>query len=303
MMHTFILTRFALHLWTHDKHGEEMAWERWLEERFGLFERWCLPSLMGQTRQDFRWLLLVSDTLPDWAEERMRKCQERCPQICWIRVGDGMDNKDSRPVGFHAEGSHFGFARMFQRAVGRCLEELEAQGRLHAGDRCLTTYLDNDDELMPDFVERVQFWATRVKPGTFVSFDYGYQEFVEINLRTRIYYPNNHFITLVEEVNDSQIVSFSENQFIRFFDNQVPQFPKTCYGYGSHFLLEKRGAAPVFHVTDRRHPMWTEVIHGHNVDNDVKMTLDTKVVRGSIKSRCLFVVRALGQIWRRSMQT
>lgn len=70
----------------------------------------------------------------------------------------------------------------------------------------------------------------------------------------------------------SEIISSAENPSVR-----------TCYGYGSHFDIEKRKVASVHHITYIEKPMWVEVIHKDNVDNDVKMTLDTSF----INDKCL----------------
>ena len=43
----FILTRFNILLWRKDKSGSPVRSREWLEHRFSLFERFCLPSLMG----------------------------------------------------------------------------------------------------------------------------------------------------------------------------------------------------------------------------------------------------------------
>ena len=42
-----------------------------LETRFGLFERFALPSLKAQTDQGFETVILVGDAFPDWARERL----------------------------------------------------------------------------------------------------------------------------------------------------------------------------------------------------------------------------------------
>ena len=68
------------------------------------------------------------------------------------------------------------------------------------------------------------------------------------------------------------------------------------------------------HIHEKKHPMWIEIIHEENVDNDVKMTLDTHIVHDNdilrrvfsldidIESQHFFafVLRGLKQVWRRS---
>src|SRR5271165_6215499 len=44
----------------------------WLEERFELFERYCLPSVIAQSAQDFRWHIYFDRHTPDQYLERIR---------------------------------------------------------------------------------------------------------------------------------------------------------------------------------------------------------------------------------------
>src|ERR1700735_3717087 len=44
----------------------------WLQERFRLFEKYCLPSVLGQTDQNFRWLLFFDRATPEPFATRAR---------------------------------------------------------------------------------------------------------------------------------------------------------------------------------------------------------------------------------------
>lgn len=192
------------------------------------------------------------------------------------------------------------FADIFRQVVA---VDLKQKG-WKDGDLCLTTYLDNDDCIARTFVEQVQkecvgFGLSRDQKR-FLSFDYGLQTFTQLrHFSTRIHYPNNHFLTLAECLSSAE----SSLSAIR-----------TCYGFGSHFLLERRGLARVAHINNREQPMWIEIIHEENVDNDVKMTFDTHVVKDKdllkrdfslnvdidTNHRLAFCFRALKQVWRRT---
>ena len=282
MIHHYLLTRFNLALWQEDKTGNVIDRGEWLERRMSFFETYCLPSVMGQTCQEFRWILLVDADTPAAYREQIKAYRLLCPQIHFIGV---------KPQ------YAFRFADVFRQVV---MADLQKKG-FDEGDLCLTTYLDNDDCIAKTFVERVQAECLRfnLQPNEkrFLSFDYGLQLFTDLHhLSTRILYPNNHFLTLAEclPLDVSTI--------------------RTCYGFGSHFLLEKRGLAEVRHIKDKAHPMWVEVIHEENVDNDVKMTFDTHVVNDkhllksdfslnvdiATKHRLAFCFRALKQVWRRT---
>lgn len=282
-MHHFLLTRFNLWLWNKDKKGAEIDRERWLEERLELFERFTLPSVLNQSCRDFEWVMLVDKETPESLKRRIQQYKEQCPQMHLVPV--------RREAGWM-------FAQVFAEYVTQRLRALEAT----EDDLCLTTYLDNDDCLHRDYVGRVQELAGTMESGTFIALDYGLQYFTELGLATRISYPNNHFISLVERVAEHKSI-------------------KTCYGYGSHFLLEEKGLAQVCHIREKNLPMWIEVIHDKNVDNDVKMTLDTLPlsekslgipvayylwkefgieVPVSSKQMGRYLARVLKQMWRRT---
>lgn len=282
MIHHYFLTRFNLALWQEDKNGKTIDRGKWLERRMDFFETYCLPSVMGQTCQEFRWILLVDADTPAAYRERIKAYRSLCPQIHFVGV--------KLQYAFH-------FANVFRQVV---MADLQKKG-FYEGDLCLTTYLDNDDCIAKTFAKRVQAECLNfhLQPNEkrFLSFDYGLQLFTDLyHLSTRILYPNNHFLTLAECL---PLGAYTI---------------RTCYGFGSHFLLEKRGLAEVHHIKDKAHPMWVEVIHDENVDNDVKMTFDTHVVKDkhllksdfslnvdiATKHRLAFCFRALKQVWRRT---
>lgn len=245
MLHHFILTRFNIRLFRYDKYGHNIEPQSWFEERLELFETYTLPSIIGQTCQDFTWILLVDSETPAVYREKMMEYRKRCPQITFVAV---------KPQ--HG----WQFAQMFQQVVDKMLKERSAK----EGDLCLTTYFDNDDCLHKDYIKTIHDWLQNdnkisLEDG-FLVFDYGIQYFTELGIATRVKYSNNHFMTLFEKVSSAKS-------------------PSTCYGYGSHIDVEKRKAAPVHHIADAERPMWVEVIHKDNVDNDVMMRLDNCFIK------------------------
>ncbi len=52
-----------------------------MARRFYLFENLCLPSLMAQTNQNFRMIVLASDIMPDVYKERLAAVTSDVPQI------------------------------------------------------------------------------------------------------------------------------------------------------------------------------------------------------------------------------
>lgn len=277
MTRHYILTRFNLYLWRKDKNGDTFNRRQWIEERIALFEQYTLPSLSAQTCQDFTWILLLTE---DEGETKMHdkvtEWQKLCPQIM--------------PVWVPKEHGKY-FTQYFKKAVYSDAEALLSQNNLVL----LTTYLDNDDVIANDYVATVQQMAETIDDNRFISFDYGVQYFTQLGIATRICYPNNHFMTYVEHPQEGGKIM-------------------TCFGYGSHFLLEQKKLARVSHIKRKDHLMWMEVVHQDNVDNDVKMTLDTRLITdrpaywgcslqwsdSPVKSFiCQWMPRAVGQMQRR----
>lgn len=276
-IHHFLLTRFNLRLWSHDKTEETIDPSQWLTRRMQLFETYCLPSVMGQTVTDFAWVLLLDAATPPTFVEQLRGCKKRFPKIHLVHVRSDSGAR---------------YAEIFSQVVAHALSARKAT----EGDLCLTTYLDNDDCLARDFVEQTQQRCLSLQPPCFLAFDYGLQVFTEMeHFATCIRYPNNHFVTLAERVAGTIFM------------------PATCYGYGSHFFLESHHLARVEHTGSSDRPMWVELIHHGNIDNDVKMTLhmsfaaDAGLLRERFnvaadihpRHRLAFFCRAIGQMWRR----
>lgn len=77
----FIITRFNLNLYAQDKHDLPTRTDRWLEHRFEVFERYCLPSVAAQTSGNFTWLCLFDAATPESCRRRIEGYKARCPQF------------------------------------------------------------------------------------------------------------------------------------------------------------------------------------------------------------------------------
>lgn len=232
----YILTRFNLHLWTKDKKRNETRTDEWLKQRFELFEKICLPSIMNQTNQTFKWIVLFDSETPEFYKKKIQHYQNICKLFC--------------PYFVEAYKSRY-FVSVFREEIQKRIEKNT--------NFLITTYLDNDDALHKNYIEEIQ--QMEVKRPTFVSYVYGIQYYTELNIATRVPYTNNHFISLAEPLNDNQ-TNF-----------------KTVYGYGSHVDINKHKRTETVYIKNPQQDRWIEVIHETNMDNDVKMTFDTKLIK------------------------
>ena len=119
-MQHFILTRFNLLLWNKDKEGNLVRTTKWLEHRFLLFEKYCLPSISNQTCKSFEWIVLFDNSTPDTYKKKISEFQQKCLQLIPIYVSP-------------KEGRYF--AQIFRDEVAKRIKD----------KRVITTYLDNDD--------------------------------------------------------------------------------------------------------------------------------------------------------------
>ena len=170
----FLLTRFNILLWRQDKEGKKVRTTKWLEHRFSLFEKYCLPSIKNQTCQYFEWIVLFDSMTPDRFKERIACYQEDCQQFVPVYV---------------APEDGWRFAEIFREEI---IKRLKAK-------RVLTTYLDNDDALNVKFVEDIQHRALTVSDGTFINYDDGYQYYADDKFMMLVHYPTNHFVSVVEK--------------------------------------------------------------------------------------------------------
>lgn len=152
----------------------------WLEHRFTLFERYCLPSIKNQSCQNFDWIVLFDSNTPDRFKARIDAYQKDCSQLV--------------PVFVEPERGRY-FATIFRDEIVRRLRDY----------RVVTTYLDNDDALNVQFVEDLQRRAELLADGTFIRYSDGYQYYTEEQFMLRIHYPRNHFVSVVEKGDPSTI--------------------------------------------------------------------------------------------------
>lgn len=179
----FILTRFNLLLWNKDKTGSPVRTIKWLEHRFALFERYCLPSVRSQSCKNFLWIVLFDSTTPDRFKDKIADYQKDCPQFV--------------PVFVEPDNGRY-FANIFQEEVRRRLPDSEI-------GRVVTTYLDNDDALNVKMVEDLQNRVEALHNGTFIFYTDGYQYFTDERYLMQIYYKKNHFVSVIEGGEKEQV--------------------------------------------------------------------------------------------------
>lgn len=121
-----ILTRFNL-----PSAGRESlirAQDGWLRKRVALFERYCLPSVLQQDTDAFKWIIYFDPESPQWLVDWLQTIEESANFV---------------PI-FRESVSHADLLVDLRTVTG-------AQGQT-----LITTNLDNDDAVATDFVSRIQ---------------------------------------------------------------------------------------------------------------------------------------------------
>ncbi len=183
----FIITLFNLKLWESDKKNRTTRSMEWLDSRFELFEKYCLPSVKSQTKQNFIWLCLFDIDTPAFYRERIERYSTEYNQL--------------HPLYFSAEESSQ-YSALDENTRCRFIRN-SVRAFLDLGDDyIITTNLDNDDALNIHFIERTQQEFLKMETNTLLSYNLGIQYVECINVVLRMKYPHNHFLTLVESTNE-----------------------------------------------------------------------------------------------------
>lgn len=228
----FVITFFNLRLWDKDKTQQTTRTDAWLEERFNLFERYCFPGFERQTNKNFIWLCMFDVDTPETYKKKIDRFVKRLPQF--------------RPCFYGEEAREF-FAEDEARRV-RFLRCTVRSMLIKEDKYVITTNVDNDDAIHCRMVETIQshFLQHPVNERILYSLNWGLQYFVNQQLLLKMCYPHNHFLTLIEPAH----IDFHTVEF---------------YGHAG-----ARKRLPTVDILEQ--PYWIEVVHGHNVNNGLRIT-------------------------------
>lgn len=130
-MKHFLITRFNVKVegWNLTKAGENINSERWLENRFYLFENYCLPSVKNQSNLDFKWCIFFDKQTPSRFIEKIESYVTNFSNIIPLYIKDsGMLVKTFKDYYIDNYEDNF----------------------------IITTRLDNDDLVHKDFIREIQ---------------------------------------------------------------------------------------------------------------------------------------------------
>lgn len=187
----FLITRFNLKVdsWTTTREGKTVLDEKWLSQRFLIFEKYCLPSVMGQTDLNFKWLLFFDTDTPLNFKNKIKGLIQGFSQFEVIYINN---------------------SKLLNEAIKKNIEK----NLLHNWPEfIITTRLDNDDLLHREFIATIKRLykpsdnlVIDLRKGYQVSLGKTHEEIRSFN------FPFNPFISLVEKSNNIKTVMSKEHR-------------------------------------------------------------------------------------------
>jgi len=228
----FIITFFNLKIWIKDKAKQQTDTDEWLEDRFRLFETYCLPSVKAQTCQEFVWLCLFDECTSLHFRNRIAEYKKSVPQLhdCYFT---------EEQAGQYYDADEHTRCRFIRDEVRKLLDA--------STEYVITTNLDNDDAINNHMVEwmKKEIEGNNSTPMVY-RFIKGIQYFSAPNIALRMNYPHNHFLSLVENAKgDFHTVVFYQHA-------------------RAHRILP--------YTDINKKAAWMEVVHHRNVINDLRVT-------------------------------
>lgn len=172
----FLATRFNVKIgdWKTTKNGEPLLNDSWMEDRFRLFETYCLPSVKNQSNQNFVWCIYFDINTTEVYKKRIKRLEQSFSNIRTFYIES---INELRPSLVN-----------FIKAVKGDAEYI------------ITSRLDTDDLLHKDYINTVQQLFQPLN-DTVIDLRSGYQLYISERENVIRNFDNsfNQFISLVEK--------------------------------------------------------------------------------------------------------
>lgn len=189
-MKHFLITRFNLKVkhWKTAKDGSIVLTKSWLDDRFHLFENYCLPSVRNQVNQNFSWVVFFDIGTPSAYRQKIEQLSNNYDNLFPIYI-DGI------------------------KPLRSSLKQF-IKGHLDKDDDfIITSRMDNDDVIHRDFIDTIQRMAKKDN-GLVLDLRKG----IQMNISNNFYEVRNHytyfnaFVSLVENSFDFNTVMHRMHQ-------------------------------------------------------------------------------------------
>ncbi|MCB0461782.1 MAG: glycosyltransferase [Flavobacteriaceae bacterium] len=196
-MNHFLITRFNIKSenWKFTKSGALTHTDLWLEQRFNLFETYCLPSVKNQSNQEFKWFVIFDLSTPNAFKNRI----------------ETLASSYSNLIVLYTESFQTLKATLYEAIITNLTPK---------HNFIITTRLDNDDAIHTDFINCIQL-AFKPQHNTIVDVIKGYQYIVNSN-DVRYYTSNyNPFISLIEDTSMFETVMAKNHEHWKTLPNRI----------------------------------------------------------------------------------
>lgn len=199
-MNHFLITRFNLKnpYWRNQNKEYYVVSEEWLDERFEIFETYCLPSVKNQSQQNFIWLVFFDVDTPKHYINKINSINKEYNNFKPIYI-DGF--------------------KELSNAVKHQIELLQSSHE----DYFITTRFDNDDIIHKDFIKTIQSLYVP-KPNTIIDLRRGYQVILQHPNSTEIrdFKTNyNPFLSLVTNLMDYTNIMAQNHESWKIYPNVI----------------------------------------------------------------------------------
>lgn len=163
----------------------------YLKNRFAIFEKYTVPSVINQTCKNFEWIVLFCYDTPIEFKNKISDMQEK-KYFTPIYIKDD-DNQAS--------------------IISNYIKKDNANGYV-------ISRIDNDDALNVEYIEEVQNYISNTDFDNFViSFPNGIQYELEKKIASKYYFPSNHFLTLCQLSREGDLLNIFDYNHMDISNN------------------------------------------------------------------------------------
>lgn len=177
----YIITRFNMPWVREEAHKTKGLDPDYLRERFEIFDSYTVPSVNSQTNKNFKWLVIFDSRTPKEFLEKIESYR------------------------------YLTFYEPLFVEPGFSLKEYIDELIKASSGQFVSSRLDNDDAILPDFVETIQNRAKEIYPqNKYITSPINYRYDVKDKTLTTYRLKKNHFVSRtgnVFEVNQNQMPS------------------------------------------------------------------------------------------------
>lgn len=253
----FILTRFNIPF-IRESNIDFLFDDKYLSERFSIFLKYCYPSIVNQSNQNFLWLVFFDDRTPQKYKKINEGLAIKYPRYkpIYINFSDLLFDKNINNYYFNILNKSI-YNLSYSETITKVLLPnyiTKYIGKYLSVDTeyIITTRIDNDDAFHKDMIKNVQNVYIDKQQEKIISFDIGLQYVNATYILQTYLYPNNHFLSYIEKKS-------THLHTILYWD---------------HFFIEKY--KKVYHI--KTIPLWLEIVHRTNVKNSLVISRNNKLI-------------------------